>query len=86
MKQIKRYFGEFNMTWPRVILIAVVTAVYTALMNVVPFLEDTSFQHISVATGCISYISVFYFKFSTSLDQWDILFSSDDFLCFRYAG
>ncbi|MER2106720.1 MAG: hypothetical protein ABS949_07260 [Solibacillus sp.] len=48
MEKIKKYFGEFNMTWPRVILLAIITAVYTALINQVPFLKDTSFQDIAV--------------------------------------
>ena len=48
MEKIKKYFGEFNMTWPKVILLAIITAVYTALINQVPFLKDTSFQDIAV--------------------------------------
>lgn len=48
MEKIKKYFGEINMTWPRVILLALITAVYTALINQVSFLKDTSFQDISI--------------------------------------
>ena len=48
MQPIKKYFGEFNMTWPKVIILAVITAVYTALINQVSFLQDTSFQDIAV--------------------------------------
>ena len=40
------------MTWPRVILFAIITAVYTALINQVPFLYDTSFQDISINLEC----------------------------------
>ena len=48
MEKIKKYFGEFNMTWSRVILLAIITAVYTALINQVSFLESTSFQDIAI--------------------------------------
>ena len=48
MEKIGKYFGEFNITWPRVILLAIITAVYTALINQVPFLKDTSFQDIAI--------------------------------------
>lgn len=48
MEKIKKLFGRFEMTWPRVILFAVITAVYTAFVNVLPFLKGTSFQDIAV--------------------------------------
>ncbi len=44
MTKIKKYFGEYKMTWPRVIVFAVITAVVTAILNVIPALDDTSFQ------------------------------------------
>ena len=48
MSSIKKYFGQFNMTWPRVFLLALITAVYTALINQVSYLKDTSFQDIAI--------------------------------------
>ena len=48
MWKIKKYFGEFNMTWLKVILLAIFTAVYTALINQVSFMKDTSFQDIAI--------------------------------------
>ena len=48
MRKIKTYFGELKMTWLRVILLALITAVYTALINQVPFLKDSSFQDIAI--------------------------------------
>ena len=59
MEKIKKYFGEFNMTWPRVILLAIITAVYTALINQVPFLQDTSFQDIAVYPDCWFLFAIF---------------------------
>lgn len=48
MDKFKKYFGQLNMTWSRVFLLAVITAVYTALINQVSFLKDTSFQDIAI--------------------------------------
>lgn len=48
MQKIKRWFGDMPMTWPSVFVLAVVTAVYTALINQVPFLYDTSFRDIAI--------------------------------------
>ena len=48
MKNLKKYFGEFDMTWPRVLLLALVTSVWTAAMAAIPLLNDTSFEDISV--------------------------------------
>ena len=38
MEKLKRYFGEFDMTWPRVLLLALVTAVWTAAMAAIPLI------------------------------------------------
>ncbi|AWE08801.1 hypothetical protein DCE79_16195 [Lysinibacillus sp. 2017] len=59
MEKVKKYFGEFNMTWPRVILLAIITAVYTALINQVSFLKDTSFQDIAIYADCWILFAVF---------------------------
>ena len=52
MKYIKKLFGEVNMTWPKVIIFAVVTAIYTALINQVPFFKYTSFRDIAISFEC----------------------------------
>lgn len=52
MTKLKKLFGEINMTWPKVIIFAVITGVYTGLINQVPFLSDTSFTDIAVNLEC----------------------------------
>lgn len=47
MTKLKKYFGGVNMTWGKVILLAVITAVVTAGLNIIPALKDTSFQDIA---------------------------------------
>lgn len=46
---MKRLFGGLNMTWPKVILFAMATGIYTGLVMLVPFLHETSFQDIGVS-------------------------------------
>ena len=45
---MKKLFGGINMTWPKVIIFSVLTATYTALINQVPALKDTSFTDIAI--------------------------------------
>ena len=59
MEKVKKYFGNFNMSWTRVIILSVVTAVYTALINQVGFLKDTSFRDIAIAFECWILFAVF---------------------------
>ena len=48
MKKIKKLFGEINLTWNRLIIFAIITSLYTALMTLLPALKDTSFHDIAV--------------------------------------
>lgn len=59
MQKIRKYFGEFEMTWKRVILLAVITAVYTALINQIRPLYDTSFQDIAINFDCWFLFAIF---------------------------
>ena len=45
---VKKLFGGLNLTWPKLILFAVIAGVYTGLINQVPFLYDTSFRDIAI--------------------------------------
>ncbi len=59
MQKVKKLFGEFKMTWPRVLIFAVITAIMTALLNEIPFLRDTSFQDIAIVFDCWILFAVF---------------------------
>lgn len=52
MEKAKKLFGGLKMTWGRVIIFAVITAVVTAGLNLIPALKDTSFQDIAVNFDC----------------------------------
>lgn len=42
MRLLRRLFFEIDMTWKRLLILAVGTAVFAALFNCIPFFEDTS--------------------------------------------
>ena len=52
MKFLKKLFGGIEMTWPRIIASAVVIAMYTALMLLLPFTKNTSFRDIGGDVPC----------------------------------
>lgn len=59
MDKIKKYFGEVEMTWAKVIILAVVTAVITAGLNEIHALDETSFQDIAISYECWILFAVF---------------------------
>ena len=46
---MKKLFGGLNLTWPKIILMAVLAGAYTALMALLPAAKDTSFADISIS-------------------------------------
>ena len=52
MKLLKKLFGGLNITWPKLILFAVICGVYTGVVAMIPALRDTSFQDISITFEC----------------------------------
>ena len=44
---VKKLFGGIDLNWKKLIIFAVIVAVYTAAMAVIPFTKDTSFRDIS---------------------------------------
>jgi len=47
-KIFKKMFGEINLTWPKIIIAAVLAGVFTAAMAIIPALHYTSFNTITV--------------------------------------
>lgn len=43
MEKIRKLFGSWGMSWKKVILLAVISAVLTAVFNLIPLFENTSF-------------------------------------------
>ena len=44
---MKKLFGGLNITWPKLIIWAVIAGIYTAVMAILPITKDTSFRDIS---------------------------------------
>ena len=49
---MKKLFGGINLTWKKLILFAVITALYTGVMNILPITDNTSFRDIAVYLDC----------------------------------
>lgn len=45
---IKKLFGGINLTWKKLIIFAIVTAIYTAIMAIIPATYETSFRDIAI--------------------------------------
>ena len=58
-EKIKKLFGGIEMTWLRVILLAVATGLLTAIVALIPGLKDTSFHDIAVNLDCWILFAVF---------------------------
>ena len=48
MKKLKKLFGGIDLTWKKLIIFAVITAVYTAIMAILPITNETSFRDIAI--------------------------------------
>lgn len=64
---MNKHFGGYRMTWLRVIVFAVITAVVTAVLNLIPFLNDSSFQDIAINLDCWFVFAIFII---VNCDKW----------------
>lgn len=49
MKRIEKLFGDINLTWKKLIIFALLSGVYTAIMAILPIAKDTSFEDITIS-------------------------------------
>ncbi len=49
MNKAKKVFGGLNITWKRLIIFSICIGIYTGIVAMLPFLEDTSFEDISIS-------------------------------------
>ena len=47
-KALKKLFGGIDLTWPKVIIAAIIAGVFTAAMAIIPIIQNTSFHTIAV--------------------------------------
>lgn len=48
MQKLKKIFGGINLSWPKLILFAIIAGIYTALVCIIPIAKETSFHTIAV--------------------------------------
>ena len=46
---MKKIFGELNITWKKLIILAIIFGVYPAIMAMLPITKDTSFRDIAIS-------------------------------------
>ena len=63
---MKTLFGSLRITWPRLLLFAVICGVYTGLMAQLPAAKDTSFQDIAISLECWILFAILIIVNSTS--------------------
>ena len=59
MEKIKKLFGEVNMTWLKVIILALASAIFTAIMMMIPALKESSFQDIGITLDAWFVLAIF---------------------------
>ena len=48
MEKVKKLFGGINLTWKKLIIFAIIAGIYTAIMAMLPIVQDTSFADITI--------------------------------------
>lgn len=59
MEKIKKLFGNFEMTWKRLIIFSVICGIYTAAVLLMPALKDNALREIGVGYECWFLLAIF---------------------------
>ena len=63
---MKKIFGGINLTWPKVIMMAIIAGIYTAIMAMLPIAKDTSFSDLTVTFEVWIFFGIFIIMNSKS--------------------
>ena len=63
---MKKIFGGINLTWPKLIITAIILGVYTAIMAMLPIAKDTSFSDLTVSFEVWIFLGIFIIMNSKS--------------------
>ena len=63
---MKKMFGGINLTWPKLIAMAIIAGVYTAIMAMLPIANDTSFSDLTVTFEVWIFFGIFIIMNSKS--------------------
>ena len=63
---MKKIFGGINLTWPKLIIMAIIAGIYTAIMAMLPIAKDTSFSDLTVTFEVWIFFGIFIIMNSKS--------------------
>ncbi len=63
---MKKMFGGINLTWPKLIALAIIIGIYTAIMAMLPITNDTSFSDLAVTFEVWIFLGIFIIMNSKS--------------------
>ena len=63
---MKKIFGGINLTWPKVIIMAITIGIYTAIMAMLSIAKDTSFSDLTVTFEVWIFFGIFIIMNSKS--------------------
>lgn len=63
---MKKIFGGINLTWPKLIIMAIILGVYTAIVAMLPIAKDTSFSDLTVTFEVWIFLGIFIIMNSKS--------------------
>ena len=63
---MKKIFGNINLTWPKVIIMAIIIGIYTAIMALIPAFKDTSFTDLAITFEVWIFFGIFIIMNSKS--------------------
>ena len=66
MEKLKKLFGGINLTWPKVIIMAIIAGIYTAIMAMIPAADNTSFSDLAVTFEVWIFFGIFIIMNSKS--------------------
>ena len=63
---MKKIFSCINLTWPKIIIMAIIIGIYTAIMAMLPIVKDTSFSDLTVTFEVWIFFGIFIIMNSKS--------------------
>jgi len=59
MEKLRKLFGQYNMTWVRLIVFSIICGVYTAAVLLIPGVKDSALKEIGVGYECWFLLAIF---------------------------
>ena len=68
---MRKLFGGINLTWPKLIIFAVIAGLYTGLMAYLPQTQDTSFADITISFEVWVFFGTIIIMNSKKIQIWN---------------